>query len=389
MQKDTWRQGADFVRAVAYRFFEDRSSQTAGSLTYTTLLSIVPLLTVALALSTAFPVFDQLVDALEEYALDNFLPNAQGLDALADQIQSFTEAAGRLTALGLAGLALTSVLLMLTIDESLNRIFRVRRRRPLLQRLLTYWALITLGPVLVGASLSMTSFLLGASLGLLKLGAAAESLLGVLPFVLTWATLTLLYVVVPYRQVRWRDALLGALLGALMFELAKRGFAFYITRFPTYTLIYGTFATLLIFLVWLYVSWMVVLIGATVTALLPAFHSISGELRPVPGRELRDALQVLGVLSRAQADGTVLGLMQIARAARIMPYRAEMILDRCTTLGWAAKAEKDGWLLARDAKSIQVGDVYRAFVYDADSVGVSNADLELSLQQFSEEERKA
>ncbi len=389
MQKDTWRQGADFVRAVAYRFFEDRSSQTAGSLTYTTLLSIVPLLTVALALSTAFPVFDQLVDALEDYALDNFLPNAQGLEALADQIQSFTEAAGRLTALGLAGLALTSVLLMLTIDESLNRIFRVRRRRPLLQRLLTYWALITLGPVLVGASLSMTSFLLGASLGLLKLGAAAESLLGVLPFVLTWATLTLLYVVVPYRQVRWRDALLGALLGALMFELAKRGFAFYITRFPTYTLIYGTFATLLIFLVWLYVSWMVVLIGATVTALLPAFHSISGELRPVPGRELRDALQVLGVLSRAQADGTVLGLMQIARAAGIMPYRAEMILDRCTTLGWAAKAEKDGWLLARDANSIQVGDVYRAFVYDADSVGVSNADLQLSLHQFTEEGRKA
>jgi membrane protein len=389
MQKDTWRQGADFVRAVAYRFFEDRSSQTAGSLTYTTLLSIVPLLTVALALSTAFPVFDQLVDALEDYALDNFLPNAQGLEALAEQIQSFTEAAGRLTALGLAGLALTSVLLMLTIDESLNRIFRVRRRRPLLQRLLTYWALITLGPVLVGASLSMTSFLLGASLGLLKLGAAAESLLGVLPFVLTWATLALLYVVVPYRQVRWRDALLGALLAALMFEIAKRGFAFYITRFPTYTLIYGTFATLLIFLVWLYVSWMVVLIGATVTALLPAFHSISGELRPVPGRELRDALQVLGVLSRAQADGTVLGLMQIARAARIMPYRAEVILDRCTTLGWAAKAEKDGWLLARDAKSIQVGDVYRAFVYDADTVGVSNADLELSLQQFSEEERKA
>ena len=389
MQKDTWRQGADFSRAVAYRFFEDRSSQTAGSLTYTTLLSIVPLLTVALALSTAFPVFDQLVDALEDYALDNFLPNAQGLEALAEQIQSFTEAAGRLTALGLAGLALTSVLLMLTIDESLNRIFRVRRRRPLLQRLLTYWALITLGPVLVGASLSMTSFLLGASLGLLKLGAAAESLLGVLPFVLTWATLALLYVVVPYRQVRWRDALLGALLAALMFEIAKRGFAFYITRFPTYTLIYGTFATLLIFLVWLYVSWMVVLIGATVTALLPAFHSISGELRPVPGRELRDALQVLGVLSRAQADGTVLGLMQIARAARIMPYRAEVILDRCTTLGWAAKAEKDGWLLARDAKSIQVGDVYRAFVYDADTVGVSNADLELSLQQFSEEERKA
>jgi membrane protein len=278
---------------------------------------------------------------------------------------------------------------MLTIDESLNRIFRVRRRRPMVLRLLTYWAVITLGPVLVGASLSMTSFLLGASFGWLKLGSAAEGLLGVLPFLLTWITLALLYVVVPYRHVGWRDALLGAVLAALMFELAKRGFAFYITRFPTYTLIYGTFATMLIFLLWLYVSWMVVLIGATVTAMLPAFHSISGELRPVPGRELRDALQVLGVLARAQGEGRVIGLLQAARESGLMPYRAEMILDRCSALGWVAKAEKDGWLLARDAKSIQVGDVYRTFVYDADSVGVSSADLELSLQQFTEEGRKA
>ena len=389
MQKDTWRHGADFARAVASRFFEDRSSQTAGSLTYTTLLSIVPLLTVALALSTAFPVFDQLVDTLEEYVLDNFVPDAEGLDTLAGQIQSFTEAAGRLTAIGLAGLALTSVLLMLTIDESLNRIFRVRRRRPMVLRLLTYWAVITLGPVLVGASLSMTSFLLGASFGWLKLGAAAEGVLAVLPFVLTWATLAFLYLVVPYRHVGWRDALLGAVIAALMFEIAKRGFAFYITRFPTYTLIYGTFATMLIFLLWLYVSWMVVLIGATITAMLPGYYSISGELRPVPGRELRDALQVLGVLARAQAEGRVVGLMQIGREAGLLPYRAEMILDRCSALGWVAKAEKDGWLLARDANAIQVGDVYRAFVYDADSVGVSNADLQLSLHQFTEEGRKA
>ena len=195
--------------------------------------------------------------------------------------------------------------------------------------------------------------------------------------------------VVPYRHVGWRDALLGALLAALMFEIAKRGFALYITRFPTYTLIYGTFATMLIFLLWLYVSWMMVLIGATVTAMLPAFSSISGELRPMPGRELREALLVLRALTRAQAEGQVLGLLQIAREAGLMPYRAEMILDRCATLGWVAKAEKDGWLLARDAKSIHVGDVYRVFVYDPDSAGVSNADLELSLQQFSDEERKA
>src|SRR5688572_27809869 len=174
MGKITWRMLWDFCLAVGRRFFEDRSAQTAGSLTYTTLLSIVPLLTVALALSTAFPVFDTVVSALQEYVLENVLPEADGLSALADQINSLTERAGRLTALGIAGLALTSVLLMMTIDDSLNRIFRVRRRRPLGLRLLTYWAVITLGPLLIGGSLSITSYLVGVTLGYLELPRIAQ-----------------------------------------------------------------------------------------------------------------------------------------------------------------------------------------------------------------------
>jgi membrane protein len=161
MEKMTWRKLWEFCLAVGYRFFEDRSSQTAGSLTYTTLLSLVPLLTVALALSTAFPVFDQVVGGLQNYVLEHFLPDAEGLSAFADQINAFTESAGRLTAIGIGGLALVGVLVMMTIDESLNRIFRVRRRRPLGQRLLTYWAVITLGPLMIGGSLSITSYLVG------------------------------------------------------------------------------------------------------------------------------------------------------------------------------------------------------------------------------------
>src|SRR5262245_26242489 len=165
MEKNTARQVWEFCVVVARRFFEDRSTQTAGSLTYTTLLSIVPLLTVALALSTAFPVFDNVVQTLQDYILENVLPEAGGLAELADEINSFTERAGRLTAIGIAGLALTSVLLMMTIDDSLNRIFRVRRKRSLGLRLLTYWAVITLGPLLIGGSLSITSYLVGETLG--------------------------------------------------------------------------------------------------------------------------------------------------------------------------------------------------------------------------------
>ena len=387
MDKNTWRQLWEFCVAVAHRFFEDRSSQTAGSLTYTTLLSIVPLLTVAIALSTAFPVFDNVVNTLQEYVVENVLPDAEGVSAFADELHSFTERAGRLTAIGVAGLALTSVLMMMTIDDSLNRIFRVRRRRPLGLRLLTYWAVITLGPLLIGGSLSITSYLVGETLGWLEVPRIAMYPLGVLPFVLTCVALALLYIFVPHRQVEWRHGLIGALLAALVFEAAKKGFTFYIAHFPTYAFIYGTFATILIFLIWLYVSWVVVLGGATLTALLPGWRNIGLEVNRVPGRELAEALDVLRVLAHAQAEGRVMPVMRIAREVGMLPYRVEGILERAAALDWVAKGEKDAWLLARDAKSIKVDDVYRAFVYDAVSVGVSDADLQLSLDQFSGEKK--
>jgi membrane protein len=389
MEKNRWRGYQDFALAVFWRFYEERALQTAGSLTYTTLLSLVPLLTVALALSTAFPVFDNVVGTLQEYVLENVLPEADGLSALADQINSFTERAGRLTAIGVVGLALTGVLLMMTIDDSLNRIFRVRRRRPLGLRLLTYWAVITLGPLLIGGSLSISSYLVGATLGYLDVPRIAQYPLGVLPFILTCGALALLYIFVPHRHVEWRHGLVGAFFAAVAFEAAKRGFAFYISHFPTYAFIYGTFATILIFLVWLYVSWVVVLLGATLTAMLPGWRNIAAEVNRAPGRELAEALDVLGALARAQSEGRVVSAAQLARETGMLPYRAEMVLERAAASGWAARAEKDNWLLSRDAGSIRVDDVYRAFVYDAESGGVTDADLELSLRDFSAEAKKA
>jgi membrane protein len=263
----TWRHLAAFALEVPRRLFEDRLTQTAGSLTYTTLLAIVPLLTVALSLATAFPVFETAMGALQDYVIENFLPDA-GLGVLADQIDAFTARAGNLTAIGLAVLAVTAVMLMLTIDDTLNRIFRVERKRPLVQRITMYWAVLSLGPLLIGLGLSMTSALVVNSFGKLNLDQVAEYVLRGLPFLLTWAALAALYILVPNRKVRVSDALVGSFLAGIAFELAKRGFAVYVSRFPTYTLIYGTFATMLIFLVWLYVSWLVVLAGATFTAML-------------------------------------------------------------------------------------------------------------------------
>jgi membrane protein len=374
----------EFSFAVARRFYEDRGAQLAGSLTFTTLLSIVPLLTVALALSTAFPVFDEAITTLQLFLFENFLPDANGLEAISDQVVAFSEQAGRLTAIGLIFLLVTAVLLMLTIDDALNRIYRVRRRRPLGQQVIMYWSVLTLWPVLIGASLSLTSMLVASSSGLLRL----------VPFLFTWAALTMLYILVPYRHVEFRHAAAAALLAGIVFEVAKRAFAVYLANFPTYTLIYGAFATLPIFLVWIYVSWLVVLAGATLTAMLPGYHVITSERNRAPGRELTEALDILGVLARAQDGGCVLPLNRIAAQAGVMPFRCELVLERCAELGWVAKAEKDGWVLARDADTIRVADVYRAFVLDPQLTGERlaehwkhvDASLGASLRQISAKE---
>jgi len=385
MEKNTWRGLAEFCLAVFRRFHEERALQTAGSLTYTTLLSLVPLFTVALAASTAFPVFDATIGALQQFLLENFLPEARGIDTIADQITSFTRNAGRLTAIGLAFFFVTAVLLMMTIDVSLNRLFRVQRQRPLLQQVLMYWAVLTLGPVLIGGSLSMTTFAVGASFGWLKLGHVADVVLGVLPFVFTCAALTLLYAVVPNRRVEPRDALIGGVLAGLAFEMAKRGFAIYLARFPTYTLIYGAFATIPIFLLWLYLSWVVVLAGATLTAMLPAYRFAEG--KPVPGREFMDALAVLSVLARAQGKGGPVRLRQISNQVRVTPHRCEAALERAARLGWAVRTEKDAWVLARDADSLRVADLYQAFVFDAETWGFTDAELKRSLREYATEEK--
>ena len=372
----------EFFLALVTRFREERATQTAGSLTYTTLLSLVPLFTVALAITSAFPVFDEWIGSLQLFILENVLPETPAVETIIDQINSFTQNAGRLTAIGIVGFVVTAVMLMLTVDNALNRIFRVQRRRTILQNIYIYWAVITLGPLLIGMSLSGTYMALRHSLGALQLDdLVANAMLGVVPFVLTCVALTLLYGVVPSRHVDWRHALLGGVLAGIGFEVAKRGFAIYLSKVPTYTLIYGAFATIPIFLVWLYLSWVVVLTGAIFTAVLPVF-SAKPERHRVPGEEFVEALGVLSALARAHEEGRVVPLSALARELRILLERCEQILVRAAEHGWAARTERDGWVLARDAASIQIAEVYRAFIFDADAVGVPQTDLGLSLRDY-------
>jgi membrane protein len=380
------REFVDFCAALIARFQEERATQTAGSLAYTSLLSLVPLLTVALAIASAFPVFDSAIASLQSFLFENVLPDAPGLDAIIQQIDSFMSNTGRLTAIGIIGFMVTAVMLMLTIDNALNRIFRVQRRRSVLQNVFIYWAVLTLGPVLIAVSLSMTTMGLAASLGSDMLDMLAEILLRGLPFLFTCAALTLLYGVVPARRIQLRHAVTGGILAGTAFEIAKRAFALYLEQVPTYTLIYGAFATIPIFLIWLYVSWVVVLGGAVFTAMLPAYHA-KPERERRPGEQLAEALGALALLARAHLSGSSTRLNIIARELRTQPERVEEVLVRAAKHGWAARTAREDWVLARDAESIRISDLYREFVFDSAAVGIPEPDLGLSLREYAAREK--
>src|SRR3954462_303813 len=191
---------------------------------------MVPLFTVALGITTAFPVFAEWTGALQLFILENVLPDTPAVNTIVDQVNSFTENAGRLTAIGIVGFVVTSVMLMLTVDNALNRIFRVQRRRTILHNIFIYWAVITLGPLLIGASLSATYMAVRESFGALQLDMLGDALVGVIPFLLTCVAFTLLYGVVPARRVEWHHAVLGGILAGIGFEIAKRGFAIYLSQ---------------------------------------------------------------------------------------------------------------------------------------------------------------
>ena len=351
----------EFVRIVARRFIEVRCLQIASSLTYTTLLAVVPIVTVALILISAFPVFRELMEHVQQFLLKNMLPESAG--ALAGYAEQFTRNAGRLTAVGLFFLFVTAMIVLLTIDKAFNQIWGVPRPRSLVQRVFIYWALLTVGPVLIGASLSLTSWVVTLSLGLVRdVPYAGLVLLKMVPILLTGVAFALLYVTLPNRRVLLRDALSGGFLAALMFEGMKQGFAGYITRFPTYTIVYGAFSSLPIFLLWVYLSWLVVLLGAVITAVMPEWRERASQVEPVPGSQFLDALQILRLLWEAHRTGAIVTVHDLHRIIKLPIDRIEANLDAMNRARWVGRVAR-GWVLTRDAGEITVADIYHLFVF--------------------------
>ncbi|HZF20822.1 MAG TPA: YihY family inner membrane protein [Burkholderiales bacterium] len=360
----TPRQLGRFLAHVFRRFDQDHCLQIASSLTFTTLLALVPLVTIVLTLMSAVPVFAGLGEHIHRFLLANMLPDKAGT-VVSAYIEQFSGRAGRLTALGTAFLAVTAFMMMFTMERAFNSIWRVSRPRPLGQRILVYWAALTLGPILIGASLSITSYLVGASLGIARqTPLAGTAILWLVPFGLTWAALTLVYYFVPNRAIRPRHALIGGLVAAFVFEIMKRSFAVFVAQIPTYTLVYGAFAVIPIFLLWIYFSWVVVVIGALITALAPDFAVLSDKTASTAGAGFGDALATLMLLAQAQQGSEVLDLRKIARGASLTMDQAERLLERMAARGWVARSGREKYAMVCDKERLLIGDVYREFVLD-------------------------
>ena len=253
-------------RRVLRRARQERLPQMAGSLTFTTLLAIVPLVAVSLALFTHFKVFGHFEAALEEHLLKSLLP-AEISRTVLRHLRQFAAHAGSLTLVGSLFLLATAMAMLLTVDNALNQIWGVKRRRPLVRRAAMYLLMLIAGPPLLGVSLWAMSYVLGMSMGWFgPVPPSAEFVLHLGPLALCWTGLTCLFYIVPNTRVRWRDAIVGGLIASIAFELGKRGFAAYLIKIPTYKTMYGALAVLPVFLLWVYFSWLVTLAAALIAA---------------------------------------------------------------------------------------------------------------------------
>lgn len=376
---------ADLVplaRLIHRRFFDDRCVQVAASLTYTTLLALVPIFTIAITVFSSFPVFSEMMTQLKIFLLTNMVPESAG-KIIAVYMPRFAEKATRLTALGIALLSVTAFMLMLTIEHAFNVIWRVRRPRPLLQRFLIYWAALTLGPLLVGASLSLTSYLVSLSLGWAGEVPLLRALpLGLTPLLLTVAALTLLYLAVPNRTVKPAHALAAGVVAGVAFELMKKLFALYLTAFPTYTLVYGAFATLPIFLVWIYLSWLTILFGAVMAAALPYWHQRIRGHENTPTFQFALALLALRLLYRAWQQGAALKLTEIQPHLQVGLDESEDILLRLERAQWATRTATHAWMLGGDPDKLCLAEIFREFVFSGAIPAELPDDLQAALSPW-------
>ena len=330
-----WRDTAVMLRQ---RFREDHMGLTASSLTFTTSIALVPFFTVALAVFTAFPMFSKLQGALQGWLVQSLIPDNIARQVLG-YLTQFSRQASKLGGLGLAVLLVTAIALILTIDRTLNSIWRVKKVRPLAQRVLIYWGVITLGPLVLAASLAVTSYVLSASSGLVGvLPVSLRFLLDVFQFLLVAGGMAALYRYVPNTYVKWTHAWSGGLFVASGLEIAKKAISIYLETVPTYSMVYGAFATLPILLIWIYVSWVIVLMGAVIAAYLPSLLAGVARRGSAHGWLFQLAIEVLQQLNQARTTARMgVSASGLAEQLQVDVLQLEPVLETLVALDWVGQ----------------------------------------------------
>jgi len=349
-----------FSRFLWQRFIDDKCFETAGALSYTTLVSLVPLIVASLAIFAAFPAFADARSTLIEFVFSNFVPAAG--ERVQEYLNGFAENASKLTGLSVLVMFFSALSMMVSIEDRMNRIWRVQRQRSWVSRVLLYWAALTLGPVLVVGGLAVASYatalpILNEAAGTLGLG---QRLLATLPFIVTFLILMLIYLVVPNRRVRWKNAAIGALLGAVLFEIARWGFARFIHHAHTYQQVYGAaLAAIPIFLLWIYLSWVIVILCASVAASVSSFDYEPPRTCLPEDAALLGLLLVLGHFIDAHREGAQLDPDRVRdrvpqlRLGVVANYFAD--LERADVI---RRVEGGGWVLCRSLDNTDLLRVY-------------------------------
>lgn len=364
--KTVTRRFLEFCNLVAYtarRFWKDDCFSTAGSLSYTTLLAIVPLFAVSLAMLAAFPVFTDIKQQIQKFIFSNFVP-ASG-DQVSEYITKFVANTNQLTAFGIIFLAVTALMLLSTIEDTFNQIWRQKESRRIIMRLLTYWAIVTLGPLLLGGSIALSSyfFALTEVVGIEAFKGFAGSLLLSLPFLLSVVGFTLLYTVMPNRRVRWVHAVTGGVVSALLFQVLKYGFALYVRTFPSYETIYGALSTLPVLLVWIYLVWCAVLVGAELAAAIPEWRLRRREHKHkdlAPAERVLAALALLRELALAANAGRTPSEEALAEACAVDLDHATPQVERMVAERLLVRTEHGGLALVRGLNDVRLYELATA-----------------------------
>ena len=357
--RDRARAGT-FFRFLWKRFLADSLFQAAGALSYTTVFALVPLSMVVFGVLAAFPVFDQWSDQLVNYIFSNFVPSSAR--AVESYLRQFTANAGQLTAAGVVALVVSLLITLSSVEAIFNRIWRVPTARPKFARFLVYWTVFTLGALIAATSIALSTRFFALAIFETQPGQWLEHLiLRVAPMCIELGAFAAIYKVVPHRTVYWRHAVAGAFLAVVVFELVKWGLSTFIGNFSSYGKVYGTLAFLPIFMVWIYLGWTAILLGASFSASMSAFRYQPATMRLPLGYEMYGLLRMLGRFSQARAGGKGLHSYEVQQLEPMLTDSlVQQMLGQLCGIGLISRAESGEWLLARDLDHLTLGELYEA-----------------------------